>query len=338
MAPLVVIVGETASGKSALAMELAKKFDGELICADSRTIYKGMDIGTAKPSKQDQAEVPHHLLDVVEPGEPFTVAEFKQLANTAIEDIAARGKLPIMVGGSGLYIDSILFDFQFGPEADTKQRTELEALSTENLQQLIIQRGLNMPENKLNKRYLVRALERGDKPLQKSELRNNTLVLGMVVDRDQLTERIRNRVQQMIDAGLEGEAMGLAERYGWETEAMKGVGYREFNPKLRLPEMPIISSLPGKSRDVLPVGYAPIGAHSPENNNSESRLINLDSNGLSGSLSPLQDENVQELIVRDTLQLAKKQRTWFKRNSSVQPVHNLSEAVDILTTFLNKKQ
>ncbi len=113
VAPLVVIVGETASGKSSLAMELAKRFGGEIICADSRTIYKGMDIGTAKPSKHDQAEVKHHLLDVVTPDQAYNAARFQHDANAAIDDIASRGKLPIMVGGTGLYVDSVIFDYDF---------------------------------------------------------------------------------------------------------------------------------------------------------------------------------------------------------------------------------
>src|SRR5690606_10027818 len=103
--PLVVIVGPTASGKSATAMCVAKEFNGEIICADSRTIYRGMDIGTAKPSKQDRTEVPHWGLDLVEPGELFTAADFKYYAQQKIAEIRARGRLPIVVGGTGLYVD-----------------------------------------------------------------------------------------------------------------------------------------------------------------------------------------------------------------------------------------
>ena len=111
--PLVVICGPTASGKSEIAMHLARQKNGEIICADSRTIYKYMDIGTAKPSLQDQREVPHHLLDIVEPGQRFTVVDFKSRALGVIADMRKRGKLPILVGGTGLYIDSIIYDYQF---------------------------------------------------------------------------------------------------------------------------------------------------------------------------------------------------------------------------------
>jgi tRNA dimethylallyltransferase len=340
MVPLVVIVGETASGKSALGLELAKlindaaaarlelvsprqrgaqasrtnKYDervpqvgkakiakkqaefpalpesrfaglegAEIICADSRTVYKGMDIGTAKPSKTEQAAVPHHLVDVVEPDEPFTVADFKRLASQAIADIAARDRLPIMVGGSGLYIDSILFDFDFGPAADPKERAKLEALSIEKLQTLIHERGIAMPENSQNKRYLVRALERGLQPPQKAPLRNNTLVLGLAPDREALHRRIQERVDVMLAAGLQAEAESLAARYGWDAEAMKSVGYHECKP-------------------------------------------------------PLQDKNVRDAIIMNTRHLAKRQRTWFKRNPSVQYVDNLSQAVELVTTFLSKNQ
>ncbi|MCW1907771.1 MAG: tRNA (adenosine(37)-N6)-dimethylallyltransferase MiaA [Candidatus Saccharibacteria bacterium] len=281
--PLVVIVGETASGKSALGLELAKRFHGEIICADSRTIYKGMDIGTAKPSLEERAMVPHHLLDVVEPGQPFTAADFKVLANQSITDIAARGKLPIMVGGSGLYIDSVLFDFEFGAVGNPAQRAQLEALSIEKLQSMVLEQGVPMPENRMNKRYLVRALERGKIEPKKAPLRNNTLVLGLAPERPVLNQRIQERVDAMIATGLEAEARGLAGRYGWETEAMKGVGYQEFK-------------------------------------------------------QALQDETVRERIIQNTRKLAKRQRTWFKRNPSVQYVTNLSQAVELVTTFLSKNQ
>jgi len=107
--PLVVVLGPTASGKSALAIKLALEFNGELICADSRTLYKGMDIGTAKPSKADQEAVPHHMLDIIEPSERYSAAAFQKRANELIEDIRQRGRRPILVGGTGLYIDAVNF-------------------------------------------------------------------------------------------------------------------------------------------------------------------------------------------------------------------------------------
>lgn len=112
------IVGETASGKSALALQLAQRFDGEIICADSATVRRGLEIGTAKPTVADQALARHHLLNIVGPNERFTVADFKRLAEQAINDISGRGKLPIMVGGTGLYIDSVLYDYKFGTKGE----------------------------------------------------------------------------------------------------------------------------------------------------------------------------------------------------------------------------
>src|SRR5579884_573827 len=113
MPPLVVIVGETASGKSSLGMALAERFNGEIICADSWTVYREFDIGTAKPTLQDQELIRHHLLDVADPKVGFNAVLFQRLAKNAIADIAARQKLPIMVGGTGLYIDSVLYDYSF---------------------------------------------------------------------------------------------------------------------------------------------------------------------------------------------------------------------------------
>lgn len=119
---IVVIVGMTASGKSAVAMKLAQERNGEIICADSRTIYKGMDIGTAKPSPTDRKAVRHHLLDIITPDQKFTVADFQKQANAAIKDIASRGKLPIVVGGTGLYVDALIYNYSFGgPKAGQRQ-------------------------------------------------------------------------------------------------------------------------------------------------------------------------------------------------------------------------
>jgi len=222
-----VIVGQTASGKSALAMEIAGKCNGEIIAADSRTVYRGMDIGTAKPTSEDRVNVPHHLLDVVNPDKLFTAADFQRLANEAIEDIQNRGKLPILVGGTGLYVDSVIYNFSFAGEADPELRAELEGLSIEELQEKITDSGLAMPENTQNKRYLVRALERGDQPLEKQSLEAGTVVIGLKIPKEELEERIKNRLDKMIEDGLLEEVKGLKEQYGQERlEAMTGTAYK----------------------------------------------------------------------------------------------------------------
>ena len=170
--PLIVIVGPTASGKSALSLRIAQQFDGEIICADSRTIYTGMDIGTAKPSKADQALVRNWLLDQVEPGKPYSVAEFQAAAKAAVEDIRSRGKLPILVGGSGLYIDAFIYDYQLGSQAADGERQRLNALSLEQLQAELQQvdpaEYQNVDLN--NKRRLIRAIERaGERPKKRQK-------------------------------------------------------------------------------------------------------------------------------------------------------------------------
>jgi len=192
--PLIVIVGPTASGKTTLAIELARRLDGEIICADSRTVYKGMDIGTAKPTEEEQLFVPHHLLDVVDPGERFTVADFKRLANEAIIDIIGRGKVPIMVGGSGLYIDAVLFDYKFAP--------------------------VGTPRDNQNPRHLSKSIL-----VSKEKLRRNTLIVGICVSREILMQRIISRVNQMIDNGLCNEVSKLRAEYPY-SKALDAPGYR----------------------------------------------------------------------------------------------------------------
>jgi tRNA dimethylallyltransferase len=125
--PLLVIVGETASGKTELSLRLAKQFNGEIICADSWTVRREANIGTAKPTEEEGAAVPHHLLDIVAPDEDFTAAVFKRLANQAIGDISNRGKLPIMVGGTGLYVDGVIYDYGFLAAGDRTEREELNS-------------------------------------------------------------------------------------------------------------------------------------------------------------------------------------------------------------------
>lgn len=233
MPPLIVLLGETASGKSALALELAEQCGGEIICADSRTIYRGMDIGTAKPTNDERERTPHHLLDVVDPDQTFSVAQFQILARQAIENIAARGGVPIVVGGTGLYIDSLLFDLKFRSEPDLALRAELEQLSIEELQAEIVKRGYVMPENGRNKRYLVRVIESAGTVPARSGLRPNTLVLGLCTDREVLEARITARVEAMVDAGFVDELSILVGQYGEDAPGLNAPGYKAFLPYLR---------------------------------------------------------------------------------------------------------
>jgi tRNA dimethylallyltransferase len=283
--PLIAIVGETASGKSALALELAQQFDGEIIAADSRTIYKGLDIGSAKPSKEELARVPHYGIDVVSPGQSFTVHDFQQLAYAAIEDIRTRGKVPIMVGGTGLYIDSVLYDYDFSPRANEANRQELQSLDVKELQARLGAEDIPLPENYQNPRHLIRQLETKGARVTPKDLRADTLVLGLQIEREVLRERVRKRVDVMIEHGLVNEVHQVADQYGWECEPMKGIGYREFSAYF-------------------------------------AELESL--------------EETKARIVADTMQLAKRQRTWFKRNKSIHWVREQTEAVAYTTTFLNK--
>ncbi|MBX6334433.1 tRNA (adenosine(37)-N6)-dimethylallyltransferase MiaA [Candidatus Saccharibacteria bacterium] len=228
--PLIVIVGQTASGKSALAMHLARRFGGEIVAADSRTVYRGMDIGTAKPTPQDRAMVPHHLIDVVNPDEPFNVADFQRLANAAIDDIVSRGKLPILVGGTGLYVDAVIYNFGLRKPANPALRRELESLSVEELQARLIDQGLPLPRNERNPRHLIRAIEAGGETAVRAPLRPNTLVIGLQVDPEVLRDKIARRVDAMVKAGLVEEVRRLSEQYGWDVPALQAPAYKAFRP------------------------------------------------------------------------------------------------------------
>lgn len=221
--PLIVITGPTASGKSSLAIELAKKYAGEIICADSRTVYREMDIGTAKPSADDRAQVPHHLLDVIEPDCKFTAAQFKELAERAIVDIRSRGKTPFLVGGTGLYIDSVILNYQFGSEIDETKRQQLEKYSVDELQEMYEQQHLLLPENHENRRHLVNGLLRqGHHTSRKSKPSDNVIVVAISTDKHTLRSRIEQRSYAMFDLGVVEETKLLADKYGWDSESMTG--------------------------------------------------------------------------------------------------------------------
>jgi len=225
-APLVVIVGPTASGKSALAIELAKAFNGEIICADSRTVYKHMDIGTAKPSAEDQAAVPHWGLDLVEPGEVFTAADFKKYALLKAQQIRERGHVPFIVGGTGLYVDGVVFDYEFG-QPRPELRKQLEDLSLDELKTYCANNNVVLPENENNRRYVIRAIEQ--ESINSKRLRSpidNVILVGITTERDELRRRIAARAEQLFESGMLEEAIKLGEIYGWDSEAMTGNIYK----------------------------------------------------------------------------------------------------------------
>ena len=230
---LLAIVGQTASGKSALAFEIARKVPAEIVAGDSKTIYKGLDIGTAKPSPAERRLVPHHLLDLLEPGETFNVARFQDLARQAIAEIRGRGSLPILVGGSGLYIDSVLLNYEFvGSRGAQSERQQLESLTVAELQAGIRRRGLPMPRNKLNRRYLTRTIERGQTEVAKADPAwdKHTLVVGLKLERQQLEARIRQRAQTMMEDGLLREAHFVFDNLPPAGEAAKSNIYAALRP------------------------------------------------------------------------------------------------------------
>ena len=241
---VVAIIGPTASGKTALSICLAKEINGEIINGDSMQIYRQMDIGTAKITEDEMEGIPHHLLDIKEPTEGFSVAEYQQLVRAKIEEIQARGKMPIIVGGTGLYVQSVLYDFQFAKqEVDEKARegyyAELEKLGPEAMHEKLAQidpaSAAEIHPN--NTRRVIRALEmaeltgvsraeeqfnRGDIPLY------NHLIIGLDMDREKLYERINLRVDLMMEAGLLEEVRALYDAGIRDVQSIKAIGYKEL--------------------------------------------------------------------------------------------------------------
>jgi tRNA dimethylallyltransferase len=220
-APLIVIVGPTASGKTSAAITIAKKWGGEIISADSRTIYTGMDIATAKPSLIERQGIPHWGIDLITPGEPYSAADFKQYAVQKIAEIRNRGNVPILVGGTGLYIDSVVFDFIFGAPVDVALRQRLQEMSLDQLHIYCKNNNVVLPENYKNKRYVVRAIETADQTQKRrSTPIESSIIVGITTDKALLRQRIQDRTDAMFEAGVVDEARDLSERYGWDSQAM----------------------------------------------------------------------------------------------------------------------
>ena len=245
---LVVVLGPTASGKTDLAIRLAQSFGGEIISADSMQIYRGLDIGTAKATAQEQGAAPHHLIDIRDPQETFSVAEFLELAREKIDEISARGALPIVVGGTGLYLSSLIEGVQFLDEpADDGMRGRLAQQAQELGEEEMYRRLAELdPEaaagiHPHNLKRVLRALELYEKTgrtitsqraqSKAKEPPYNTLLLGLnYPDRQQLYQKIEMRIDRMLDAGLLCEAYQVyLNRENWITAA-QAIGYKEFFP------------------------------------------------------------------------------------------------------------
>jgi len=235
---LIVILGPTASGKSKIAIKLAKKFNGEIISADSRQIYKEMNIGTAKITKKEMENIPHHLINIIKPNQEFTLADFKKRAIKIIEDIQKRNKIPFLVGGTGLYIQAIVDNLQI-PEVKPNKKFRLK-LEKETNQELYNQLKKIDPQalkviDVNNKRRMIRALEvylstgqEFSKQKTKKPALFDVLQIGLKQDNKILDKKIIKRIDQMIKNGLLIEIKKLIKKYGTKPYSMSGIGYKEI--------------------------------------------------------------------------------------------------------------
>lgn len=282
MIPLILIVGATAVGKSALAINLAKLFASEIISADSMQIYRDVDIGTAKPSREEMEAIPHHMISIIEPETRFSVGEYVRLARPIIEGLHERGKVPIIVGGTGLYVRALVDGLCEAPRADWTLRNRLmleeEKYGGGYLYKKLcnvdpVSAGRIKPNDTVR---IIRALEvyeSGGIPLSEiqrghgfRERRYNPFMVGLTMDRKKLYKRIEERVDSMVERGLEAEVRRLIERGGDSLPPVHGLGYKQF------------------------AGY------------------------IQGMYSR---EEAVRLLKRDTKRYAKRQLTWFIRNPGI---------------------
>ena len=293
---VIVICGPTASGKTALSIELAKKINGEIISSDSMQIYKDMTIGTAKPTIEEMQGIKHYLIDFIEPNQRYSVADFKKDAEKAIEEIIKKGKVPIVVGGTGLYVDSLIYGIEYQEiNFDEKYRNELEKrVEKEGLEKLYNEAKKIDPQaiekiSQNDKKRILRILEiykatGKNKTEQEIESRKNEVkydykVFAINMDREKLYERINKRVDIMIENGLIQEVEELLKKYNKFPTAMQGLGYKEVAEYLY-------------------------------NKGSKEEMI--------------------ENIKRETRRYAKRQITWFKKNKQtiwIKP-NDLQEILD----------
>ncbi|SHN17181.1 tRNA (adenosine(37)-N6)-dimethylallyltransferase MiaA [Gracilibacillus kekensis] len=246
---LVVIVGPTAVGKTALSIKVAQAFDGEVISGDSMQVYQGLDIGTAKVTDEEKTGIPHYMIDILDPAQSFSVADFQKRVNQNIKTIAAKDKNPIIAGGTGLYIQSVLYNYQF---SDSKRSNQYQ----QNIEEEIEQNGIEQVYHRLksvdpqqagkihpnNHRRVIRALEVYDRTgitmtdyqkTQQMESNYDFRIIGLEMDRKLLYDRINERVDKMIENGLIDEVNHFYQRGLENAQAMRGIGYKEIIPYLK---------------------------------------------------------------------------------------------------------
>jgi tRNA dimethylallyltransferase len=243
---IVVIAGPTASGKTAVGIEIAKRLKGEIISADSMQIYKYMDIGSAKPTREEMQGIPHHMIDVVYPDEEFSVALFRKMAGKLVDEIINRKHIPIIVGGTGLYINSLIYPYNFSDSAeDTEYREELTSIAVEKGNEFVHNMLKSIdPESFIrihpnNLKRVIRALEvykntgktisEYQQESKSREMEYNAAYIGLTMDRGLLYNRINQRVDRMFDAGLIEEVKKLRSMgYSKNMTSMQGIGYKEI--------------------------------------------------------------------------------------------------------------
>jgi tRNA dimethylallyltransferase len=299
---LIAIVGPTASGKSAVALRLARELSGEIVSCDSLQVYRGLDIGSAKATPADRQEVPHHLIDVVEPDALFSAADYGRLGRQALADIVARGRLPIVAGGTGLYLRALTEGLFEGPARDEPLRRRLEALAdrygADRLHRALrrgdpVSAARIPPQDRVR---VVRALEvlrvtgrpisshhaEGTEPLPGFDV----MVLGLAPERTRLRERVESRTADMFARGLLDEVRGLLARgYGPELRPLRAIGYRQAVAVLR------------------------------------------------GAMDP---ESAQRDIVTETMRYAKRQMTWFRHQSRAVWAPDPETAYGVATRWLSE--
>ena len=240
MQKVLVIVGPTASGKTSFGIECANSFNGEIISGDSIQVYKGLDIGSAKVSKQEQEAAKHYLINIKEANDNYSVKEFQEKGRELIKTINNKGKLPIIVGGTGLYIKALLYDYEFFNEEE--KDNPYDELSNEDIYEILKKEDPKALEkiHINNRKRLVRALNilnkhnegiSSIKAKQEHKMLYDAKVIGLTLDREKLYQRIEDRVKAMVDEGLVDEIKGLLEKgISFDNQSMQAIGYKEFKP------------------------------------------------------------------------------------------------------------